>query len=87
MHSRQEVPTNADEARALARHYVAKHLERGYTTVDAKREVFAGMSGPGIPGYLIRAGKIGVPGIMPTWFFDFAELAGECVEPQQMTLF
>lgn len=87
MHSQFPTPTNADEARILARHYVAKHLERGYTAADAKREAYSGMNGPGIPGYLIRAGRIGVPGCMPTWFFDFAELAGECGEHQQMTLF
>ena len=87
MNSHFSTPTNDDEAHALALHYVSKHIERGYTAADAKREAFAGMAGPNQPGYLIRAGKISVPGLSPKWTFDFAELAKEITQPKQLALF
>jgi hypothetical protein len=73
------------EARRWAERYVSAMISRGYTARDAAREGFAAMGAPGEPGYIIRSGKISVPGslIHETHQFDFAALAA----PRQLELF
>ena len=81
-------PTNEDEARKIARHYVGCHLARGYDEAAAKAECHSGFGGPGMPGYTIRTGRIFVPSIAPQWCFSFSELAMEIhCGGEQLTLF
>ena len=78
MHTPFPKPTNADEARALARHYVACHLAKSDTMEGAQAAMRGGMCGPGIPGYEMWTGKIRVPCVgAPSWEFQFDELAKE----------
>lgn len=83
------IPTNADEAREIAKGYVRDLLARGYSAEQANAEACSGFSGPGQAGYEIRHGKITVPALgQPKWTFSFAQLATEIEQGNgQMMLF
>jgi hypothetical protein len=75
-------PVTQPEARVWALLYVRRAAGRDYTSADADREAFMGMSGPGEAGYNISRGRITVPATGERkWTFRFADLEREINTP------